>query len=124
MTRAACFMPRKTPRSSTASVPSHASALVCAIGPTAPATPALFTITSSRPNSETARSTARAMQSSLLTFQCAKRAPSPSCAASAAWFVLQVGEHDARAVSAPIPEAAPVTTATRPWSFSGTTRLR
>ncbi len=60
MTRAACFVPRNTPLSSTAIVSSKDASLVSAIGPAAPTMPALLTMTSSRPNTDTARSIAAA----------------------------------------------------------------
>ena len=54
ITRAPCFMPRNTPRTSTAKVQSHSSASMCVIGPKAPATPALLNTQSRRPKASRA----------------------------------------------------------------------
>jgi hypothetical protein len=51
-----CLMPRKTPRSKIANVRSQFSTVVSSMLPNAPASPALLNMTSSLPNSLTARS--------------------------------------------------------------------
>ena len=83
ITRAACFTPRNTPRSRMSMVLSHASTDISEMRPTAPTMPALLNITSSRPNSDTARSTAAATSLSFVTLHSAKRALSPSSATRA-----------------------------------------
>ena len=70
MTRAACFIPRNTDRSSTAIVNSYSSIGISSIPPCVPTIPALLNMQSSRPNSRTAVSTALATSGSAVTSQC------------------------------------------------------
>ena len=82
ITRDECFIPRNTPRSRMAIVLSHASTDVSEMRPTAPTIPALLNITSSRPKSATARSTAAATSASFVTSVDANLARSPSSSTS------------------------------------------
>src|SRR5260370_798441 len=114
MTRAACFMPRNTDRSSTAIVNSYSSSGISSIPPCVPTIPALLNMQSSRPNSRTAASTAPATSGSDVTSQCRKRDRSPSSAATrcprSSWMsvrsTLAPSACISRAVASPSPLAA------------------
>src|SRR5262249_30614854 len=67
MIPAACFIPRKTPRSSTPIVASKSSAAIWSMGPWTPAEPALLKRQSSRPKRRTVSSTIAATSASRLT---------------------------------------------------------
>src|SRR6266436_692668 len=67
MTAAACFIPRKTPRRSTAMVASKPSTPISSMGPWTPAKPALLKRQSSRPKRRTVSSTIAATSASQLT---------------------------------------------------------
>ena len=120
MTGAACFMPRKTPRRSTAIVRSYSSIGVDSIGPTAPPKPALLNMQSRRPNSWSARSTAPFTSASSATSVCWYTAAPPSVSASVSPFASCTSAITTRAPSAtnrrtvpsPMPLAPPVMIAT------------
>jgi hypothetical protein len=61
------LMPRNTARSRVANVRSQSADETFSIGPSAPATPALLNVMSSRPYSLTARATAALISASLVT---------------------------------------------------------
>ena len=99
ITAAACFMPSNVPRRMTAIVRSTSVMSSLAIEPTAPMMPALLNITSSRPNSATASSTAARTSASSVTSTRAKRASVAELAGEPrALFDQQVGDDDARSL--------------------------
>ena len=98
----------------------YSSSLSDAMGPTAPMMPALLKMTSRRPNSDTAMSTAAATAASSVTSVKANRVLSPSSVAScrprssctSAMTTLAPSATNRRTVASPSPLPAPVITAT------------
>src|SRR5512134_217762 len=122
-----CLMPRKTPRTSTAKVKSHSSAVVSPMGPKAPPTPALLKMQSSPWKRATASSTRPATSCSAATsprrvasrsaYPCARA--SETVSASPASFrspitTRALSRRNVSAVARPIPLPPPVMTATLP----------
>src|ERR1700688_3125417 len=119
----ACLMPRNTARSRIEKLRSQFSALVLSSDPTAPPRPAWLYMTSRRPNSLSARSTALLIFSSLETsvswktalppFSLQSRtAASPPSRLRSAITTAAPSPANRIAVARPIPLAAPVMTAT------------
>src|SRR5215813_2965539 len=126
MTPAACFIPRKTPRSSTPIVASKPSTPISSIGPCTPAEPALLKRQSSRPKRRSVSSTIATTSASRLTSAWTYTARAPASAATArpreSWRSASTTEapssRNRRTVVSPMPLAPPVTIATFPWSRS------
>src|SRR5579859_3130251 len=85
--------------------------------------PALFTSISILPSAASVSATSRAISSALVISACAKRAPASSDAAAcplslsiSASVTLTPCSAKSRAIASPIPDAAPVTSATLPVS--------
>src|ERR1700677_2822525 len=127
MTRAACLMPRNTPRAMTANVISQCSTWISVNGPKAPSMPALLNMTSSRPHAEVAVSTSLTTSASSETSACTNliRSPCPLArisSTSASPFCLFMSPTTTCAPSAinsstverPIPLAPPVITVENP----------
>jgi hypothetical protein len=123
------FMQAQTPRRLTSLTRSNSSPVASAASCATALTPALLNAASSRPKAATVRATIACTASSSATSQArpiawppartrssaAARAASPAMSASA---TAAPARAKARAVARPMPEAAPVTSATRPRKSS------
>src|SRR4051812_22839648 len=127
--RSSCFMQLQTPRRLTPMTRSHSSRVLSAVGAMRAMTPALLNAASSRPNSDTARSTIASTWASSATSHRTAIALWPAATSSAAAAFTASSLKSARttaapasanalAVASPMPAAAPVTSAALPLKSS------
>ena len=125
----AYLMPRKTPRRFTATRRSNRSSSVSSSGWCGALKPALLNTTSSRPNASTAAANIACTSAACETSACTAIASLPisaaadsSCPLTSAQTTLAPSSANSSAEARPMPDPAPVTTATLPVSFPMTLR--